>query len=260
MQPMASRAGKTYFVTGGASGLGLAAGKLLISHGANVVLADKAVEQGQKVARDLGNRCAFVEVDVTERDSVSRAIASAVQQFGSLHGVINCAGVASAITTIDKNLEPHKSEAWDTVCKINMYGTFYTAAAGAAAMAKLPADEDGQRGVIVNIASVAALEGQKGQVAYAASKGAVVAMSLPMARDLSRYGIRVVCIAPGIIDTPMLRSMPAKVQENLLSSVAGPKRFGLAEEFAALVAHVIDNGYLNGEVIRFDGGIRMANL
>merc|ERR1712151_858850 len=148
---------------------------------------------------------------------------------------LNCAGVGSAFTTIDKKMNPHNEQFWDFVNKINLFGTFYCATEGASAMAKLPADEEGNRGVIINVASVAAFEGQKGQLAYSASKGAVVGMTLPMARDLSRHGIRVMTIAPGIMDTPLLRAMPQKVRDGLLKSVAGPKRFGQGEEFAHLV-------------------------
>jgi 3-hydroxyacyl-CoA dehydrogenase/3-hydroxy-2-methylbutyryl-CoA dehydrogenase len=254
------RTGKTYFITGGASGLGLATAKLLLSQGANVALGDKNAEDGQKVAAELGERCLFVETDVTVKDSVKKAIAATVEKFKTLSGVLNCAGVGSAFTTIDKKMEPHNEKFWDFVCKINLYGTFYGASEGASAMAKLPADEEGNRGVIINVASVAAFEGQKGQLAYSASKGAVVGMSLPMARDLSRYGIRVMCIAPGIIDTPLMQQASDKVKEGLLASVAGPKRFGKGEEFASLCTQIIDNGYLNGEVIRMDGGVRFANL
>lgn len=254
------RTGKTYFITGGASGLGLAAAKLLVSEGANVVIGDKNAEDGKKVEAELGPTCLFVELDVTDKSSVRAAVKAAVAKFKSLNGVINCAGVGSAFTTIDKKLEPHNDRFFDFVCKINLYGTFYGSSEGAAEMAKLPADEEGNRGVIVNVASVAAFEGQKGQLAYSASKGAVVGMTLPMARDLSRYGIRVVTIAPGIIDTPLMQSAAPKVKEGLLNSVAGPRRFGKPEEFARLVTHIIDNGYLNGETIRLDGGIRFSNL
>jgi len=254
------RTGKTYFITGGASGLGLATAKLLISQGANVALGDKNADEGKKAEQELGSKSCFVELDVTQKDSCRAAIQATVEKFKTLNGVINCAGVGSAFTTIDKKMEPHNDKFWDFVNKINLYGTFYCATEGASAMAKLPADEEGNRGVIINVASVAAFEGQKGQLAYSASKGAVVGMTLPMARDLSRYGIRVMCIAPGIIDTPLMQSAAPKVKEGLLASVAGPKRFGKAEEFASLATQLIDNGYLNGETIRMDGGIRFSNL
>jgi len=255
-----SRSGKAYFITGGASGLGLATARLLISQGAGVAVGDKNVEEGKKAQQELGERCFFVELDVTDKDSVRAAIRATVDKFKSLNGVINCAGVGSAFTTIDKKLDPHSDKFFDFVTKINLYGTFYGSSEGAAAMAKLPADAEGCRGVIVNVASVAAFEGQKGQLAYSASKGAVVGMTLPMARDLARYGIRVMTIAPGIIDTPLMQMAAPKVKEGLLNSVAGPRRFGKAEEFAHLVASILDNGYLNGETIRMDAGIRFANL
>eukprot|EP00405_Crypthecodinium_cohnii_P015599 CAMPEP_0206456034 /NCGR_PEP_ID=MMETSP0324_2-20121206/22130_1 /ASSEMBLY_ACC=CAM_ASM_000836 /TAXON_ID=2866 /ORGANISM="Crypthecodinium cohnii, Strain Seligo" /LENGTH=258 /DNA_ID=CAMNT_0053926897 /DNA_START=55 /DNA_END=831 /DNA_ORIENTATION=+ len=255
-----NREGKVYFITGGASGLGLATAKLLLSQGASVALGDKNAELGQEVEKELGAKAFFAELDVTQKASCKAAIKATIDKFGTLSGVINCAGVGSAFTTIDKKMEPHNEKFWDFVTKINLYGTFYCASEGAAAMAKLPADEEGNRGVIINVASVAAFEGQKGQLAYSASKGAVVGMTLPMARDLSRYGIRVMCIAPGIIDTPLMQSTSPKVREGLLASVAGPKRFGKPEEFAHLAACIIDNGYLNGETIRMDAGIRFANL
>ncbi|CAE8679198.1 unnamed protein product [Polarella glacialis] len=254
------RTGKTYFVTGGASGLGLSVAKLLLAQGANIAIGDKNVEDGKKTAETLGPKCLFCELDVTQKESMRAAMRSTVAEFKGLHGVINCAGVGSAFTTVDKKGEPHSDKFWDFVMKINAYGTFYGSSEGAAEMAKLPADAEGNRGVIINVASVAAYEGQRGQLAYSASKGAVVAMTLPMARDLSRYGIRAMCIAPGIMDTPLMQSAAPKVKEGLLASVAGPKRFGTSEEFASLCAHIIDNGYLNGETIRLDGGVRFANL
>jgi len=254
------RAGKTYFITGGASGLGLATAKLLVSQGANVAIGDKNADDGKKAEQELGPKSLFVELDVTDKNSVRAAVKATVDKFKTLNGVVNCAGVGSAFTTIDKKLEPHNDRFFDFVCKINLYGTFYGSSEGAAAMAKLPADAEGNRGVIINVASVAAFEGQKGQLAYSASKGAVVGMTLPMARDLARYGIRVMTIAPGIIDTPLMQSAAPKVKEGLLASVAGPPRFGKAEEFAQLATAIIDNGYLNGETIRMDGGVRFANL
>merc|ERR1719197_1737161 len=164
------------------------------------------------------------------------------------------------MTTIDKSLKPHKSSVFENVTKLNLFGTFYGSAYGASAMAKTDPAADGSRGVIVNVSSIAGIEGQKGQLAYSASKGAVVGMTLPMARDLARYGIRVMTVAPGIIDTPLMQGAAPKVKEGLLAQVAGPKRFGKAEEFALLATHIIDNGYLNGETIRMDGGIRFSNL
>merc|ERR1719316_2059202 len=195
-----------------------------------------------------------------DETSVASAVEAVTTKFKGLHGVVNCAGMGMAMTTIDKKLEPHKSKVFDFIMKLNTYGTFYGSAHCASAMAKCPAAEDGSRGVIINVASVAGIEGQKGQLVYSASKGAVIGMTLPMARDLARYGIRVMTIAPGIIDTPLMQSTSPKVKEGLLAQVAAPKRFGAPEEFAHLCASIIDNGYLNGEVIRMDGGIRFANL
>mmetsp|Transcript_56462 Transcript_56462/g.132432 ORF Transcript_56462/g.132432 Transcript_56462/m.132432 type:complete len:260 (+) Transcript_56462:45-824(+) len=258
--PLPDRTGKTYFITGGASGLGFATAKHLVFQNANVVLADRNAEEGKKAEAELGPKSFFQQVDCMDRASVSAGMQAAVAHFKSLNGVINCAGVGSATTTLGKNGKPHDEKMWDFVMKINIYGTFYGSSEGAAEMAKLPADEQGQRGVIINVASVAAFEGQRGQLAYAASKGAVVGMTLPMARDLSKYGIRVMTIAPGIMDTPMMRMTAPKVQEGLLGAVAGPKRFGDAKEFALLVEQIIDNGYLNGETIRLDGGIKFPNM
>jgi len=239
--------------------LGLATVKLLHGQGANVGIIDKNTE-GQKIADELGSRACFAETDVTEEKSVDAAFQKVVTAFGGLHGVVNCAGLGMAMTTIDKKMEPHKAGVFDFIMKLNTYGTFYGSAYGASAMAKCPAAADGSRGVIINVASVAGIEGQKGQLVYSASKGAVIGMTLPMARDLARYGIRVMTIAPGIIDTPLMQMAAPKVKEGLLAQVAAPKRFGAPEEFAHLCASIIDNGYLNGEVIRMDGGIRFANL
>lgn len=254
-----SRSGKTFLITGGASGLGLATSKLLHSQGANVGILDKD-PKGAEIAKELGPRACFCETDVTDENSVASAVEKVTSTFGGLHGVINCAGLGMAMTTIDKKLAPHKAKVFDFIMKLNTYGTFYGAAYGASAMAKCPAAADGSRGVIINVASVAGIEGQKGQLVYSASKGAVIGMTLPMARDLARYGIRVMTIAPGIIDTPLMQAAAPKVKEGLLAQVAAPKRFGAPEEFAQLCAAIIDNGYLNGEVIRMDGGIRFANL
>merc|ERR1712087_567123 len=215
---------------------------------------------GAEIAKELGSRAVFCEMNAMDEHSVASAVEKAVTTFKSLHGCINCAGVGLAMTTIGKDLKPHSAEAFDKIIKLNLYGTFYGSAHCASAMAKCEPAADGSRGVIVNVASQAGIEGQKGQLAYAASKGAVIGMTLPMARDLARYGIRVMTIAPGIIDTPLMQAAGERVKEGLLRQVAGPKRFGASEEFAGLVASIIDNGYLNGEVIRLDGGLRFANL
>jgi NAD(P)-dependent dehydrogenase (short-subunit alcohol dehydrogenase family) len=254
-----SRAGKTYAITGGASGLGLATVQLLAKEGANVAILDRD-QNGAEIAKGMGAKALFCEVDVTDASSVGGAFDKIMEKFGSVHGVVNCAGTGMAMTTIDKQGNPHDPSVFDFIMKLNTYGVFYGSAHAAAAMAKCPADADGQRGVIINVASVAGIEGQKGQLVYSASKGAVIGMTLPMARDLGRYGIRVMTIAPGIIDTPLMQMASPKVKEGLLAQVANPKRFGQGEEFARLCTAIIDCGYLNGEVIRMDGGIRFANL
>lgn len=254
-----ARAGKTYFVTGGASGLGLATVELLHSQGANVAMIDKN-PKGTEIAKEMGDRILFMETDVTDESSMASAFEQTVAKFGGLHGVVNCAGLGAAVTTIDKNLKPHKASTFDFIMKLNVFGTFYGSAHGASAMAKTEPAADGSRGVIVNVSSIAGIEGQKGQLAYASSKGAVIGMTLPMARDLARYGIRVMTICPGIMGTPLMNAAPQKVQDGLLTGVVAPKRFGKPEEFAMLVASIIDNGYLNGEVIRMDGGLRFSNL
>mmetsp|Transcript_7154 Transcript_7154/g.8056 ORF Transcript_7154/g.8056 Transcript_7154/m.8056 type:complete len:265 (+) Transcript_7154:28-822(+) len=253
------RSGQTFIVTGGGSGLGEAAARLLISQGANVLIVDKKdPDEVEGLVKEFGARALFQSVDVTKAESVQAAVDTAVSKFGPLTGVINCAGIGSAMTTVGRK-GPHSMDVFDFVMKVNLYGTFNLCRLGAAAMAKNQPDADGQRGVLINVASVAAYDGQKGQVAYAASKGAVVAMSLPMARDLAKFGIRVVCIAPGIMETPMMQMAPPKVREPLMRNVLSPHRFGQPEEFARLCESIIDNHYLNGECIRFDGGIRMPS-
>jgi 3-hydroxyacyl-CoA dehydrogenase/3-hydroxy-2-methylbutyryl-CoA dehydrogenase len=254
-----ARAGKTYFVTGGASGLGLATVQLLHKQGANVIIADKN-PKGADIAKEIGSNVLFCEMNAMEESSVASAVEKAVSTFGGLHGCVNCAGLGMAMTTIGKDLKPHDAKTFDMIMKLNTYGTFYGSAYCASAMAKCEAAADGSRGVIVNVASQAGIEGQKGQLVYAASKGAIIGMTLPMARDLARYGIRVMTIAPGIIDTGVFDKMPAKLRDGLLAQVACPHRFGKPDEFAHLVSAIIDNGYLNGEVIRMDGGSRFANL
>jgi NAD(P)-dependent dehydrogenase (short-subunit alcohol dehydrogenase family) len=242
--------GHTFLVTGGGSGLGAATSRMFIDEGANVVVADLRGEVPGRGAR-------FVETDVTDEGGVKGAIDAALQGFGGLHGAINCAGIASAEKVLGRD-GPHSPESFSKVVEVNLVGTFNVVRLAAEAMAKNEPAGSGERGVIINTASVAAFDGQIGQVAYAASKGGVAAMTLPAARELARHGIRVVAIAPGIFDTPMVADLPDAARESLGKQMPFPSRLGRPEEFAALVRHIIENAMLNGEVIRLDAAIRLA--
>ena len=242
--------GRTFLVTGGGSGLGAATTRLLDRGGANVVVADLKGEAA-------GDNARFVETDVTDEGSAKGAIDAALQGFGGLHGAINCAGIASAEKVLGRE-GPHSLESFSRVVEVNLVGTFNVVRLAAEAMAKNEPTEGGERGVIVNTASVAAFDGQIGQVAYSASKGGVAAMTLPIARELARHGIRVMTIAPGIFDTSMLAGLPEAARESLGKQVLFPQRLGRPEEFAALVRHIVENEMLNGEVIRLDAAIRLA--
>lgn len=248
---------KTFFITGGGSGLGAAVGRHLLERGANVVFADIDVARARDEAARGGERALAVEVDVTQAASVEAAIALATQRFGALHGVVNCAGIAPAQRIVGKE-GAHSLDLFAKVVSVNLIGTFNVMRLAAVAMANNTPDTGGERGVIVNTASVAAYDGQIGQSAYAASKGGVVSLTLPAARELARNAIRVVTIAPGIFETPMLLAMPTEVQQALGAGVPFPQRLGQPAEFAALVEHIVGNRYLNGEVIRLDGALRMA--
>jgi len=248
---------KTFFVTGGGSGLGAAVGRHLLERGANVVFADIDIARARDEAALGGDRAIAVQVDVTEAASVEAAIAVVTQRFGALHGVVNCAGIAPAQRIVGKE-GAHSLDLFAKVVSVNLIGTFNVMRLAAVAMANNTPDAHGERGVIVNTASVAAYDGQIGQSAYAASKGGVVSLTLPAARELARHAIRVVTIAPGIFETPMLLAMPAEVQQALGAGVPFPPRLGQPAEFAALVEHTVGNRYLNGEVIRLDGALRMA--
>lgn len=248
---------KVFLVTGAGSGLGAATAEGLVAAGAKVVLVDLNVEAGEKMARALGDAACFVETDVASETSAVNAINAAISRFGALHGLVNCAGVAPAEKVVGKE-GPHRLESFSRVININLVGTFNMIRLAAEAMLKNEPDAGGERGVIVNTASVAAYEGQLGQAAYAASKGGIVALTLPVARELARSGIRCVTIAPGIMETPMLLGMPPEVQESLGKMVPFPSRMGKPAEYAALVRHIAENSYLNGEVIRLDGAIRMG--
>ncbi|MBS1144672.1 MAG: 3-hydroxyacyl-CoA dehydrogenase [Proteobacteria bacterium] len=248
---------KVFLVTGAGSGLGEATARGLASAGAKVVLVDLNREAGERVAAELGANARFVETDVANEASAQNAVATALSAFGSLHGLVNCAGVAPAEKVLGKE-GPHRLESFAKVININLVGTFNMLRLAADAMMKHEPDEGGERGVIVNTASVAAYEGQLGQAAYAASKGGIVALTLPVARELARSGIRCVTIAPGIMETPMLLGMPPEVQDSLNKMVPFPTRMGKPAEYAALVRHIAENAYLNGETIRLDGAIRMG--
>ena len=248
---------KVFLVTGGGSGLGAATARGLVEAGAKVILADVNRAAGEALAAELGQAARFVETDVTNETSAVNAVQAAISTFGALHGLVNCAGVAPAEKVLGKE-GPHRLESFARVININLVGTFNMLRLAADAMMKNAADEGAERGVIVNTASVAAYEGQLGQAAYAASKGGIVALTLPVARELARSGIRCVTIAPGIMETPMLLGMPPEVQESLNKMVPFPTRMGKPAEYAALVRHIAENAYLNGEVIRLDGAIRMG--
>ncbi len=246
-----------FVVTGGGSGLGAATARMLVEAGGKVVLADVNKEAGEALADELGAAAAFVATDVTDEVSAKAAIDRAVSGFGGLNGLIGCAGVAPAEKVVGRE-GPHRLESFARTVSINLIGTFNMIRLAADAMSKGEADGGGERGVIVNTASVAAYDGQVGQAGYASSKAGVVGLTLPVARELSRFGIRVMTIAPGIMETPMLMGMPQDVQDSLGKMVPFPSRLGRPGEFAALVRHIIENAYLNGEVIRLDGAIRMA--
>lgn len=248
--------GKSALVTGGASGLGEAAATALAQAGARVAILDRDVTAGEAVAGRLEGL--FFETDVSDTESVARAVAAVTDRFGALHVAVNCAGIGPAAKTVSKGAA-HDPALFARVIGVNLTGSFLVASQAAAAMAaNAPLDGDNHRGVIVNTASVAAYEGQVGQVAYAASKGGIVGMTLPMARDLAPLGIRVVSVAPGLFLTPLLQGLPEEVRESLGGQVPFPARLGDPAEFGALVRHIVENPMLNGEVIRLDGAIRMA--
>ncbi|ENV76640.1 3-hydroxyacyl-CoA dehydrogenase [Acinetobacter ursingii] len=250
--------GKHFIITGGASGLGAATAECLVARGAYVTLVDMNVEAGQAQVEKLGGTADFVELDVTNETEVEQFFKQTLHQHGAIHGLINCAGIGPSAKVVGKE-GIHDLALFNKVLNINVTGTFNMLRFAAEAMTHntaMPEDED--RGVIINTASVAAFDGQIGQAAYAASKGAVVAMTLPIARELGRHAIRVVTIAPGIMETPMLKALPQNVQDSLGQMVPYPSRLGKPDEFASLAVHIIENAYLNGEVIRLDGAIRMA--
>lgn len=242
-----------FIITGGASGLGAATARMIVAGGGKVVLADVQVEAGEKLAAELGGQ--FLKCDVTsEADGL--AVVAAATAMGTLRGLVNCAGVAPAVKTVGKE-GPHPLEVFQKVININLVGTFNMSRLAADAMGKTDATDQGERGIIINTASVAAYDGQIGQAAYGSSKAGVVGLTLPMARDLSRSGVRVMTIAPGIFETPMLLGMPQEVQDALGKMVPFPPRLGKPAEYAHLAKAIIENVMLNGETIRLDGAIRM---
>ncbi len=241
-------------ITGGASGLGEATARHFADHGAQVTISDRDVERGTAVAAEIGGH--FVQTDVTDESSVAAAIAYGVEKMGRISACVNCAGIAYGIKTVGRD-GPHPLDAFKRTIDINLVGTFNVSRLAAVEIAKNNPESDGARGVIINTASVAAFDGQKGQAAYAASKGGVVGMCLPMARDLASTGIRVMTIAPGIFMTPMLAGLPEEVQQQLAADVPNPPRLGDASEYGRLAGFIVEMGYLNGEVIRLDGALRM---
>jgi NAD(P)-dependent dehydrogenase (short-subunit alcohol dehydrogenase family) len=247
----------TFFITGGGSGLGAATARLLVENGAHVALADVDEEAGEQMASQIGSGAEFVRTDVTDEESVQDALDSVVEIFGSLNGAVNCAGIGPAARVVGKK-GVHDLGLFTKTVEINLVGTFNVIRLAAVRLAENEPSEDGERGVIINTASVAAYDGQIGQAAYAASKGGVVALTLPVARELASSGIRVVTIAPGIFETPMLAALPEDAKESLGEQVPFPPRLGRPEEYAALAKHIVENQMLNGEVIRLDGAIRMA--
>ena len=248
--------GKVALITGGASGLGAACVRMFHEAGGKVVLGDLNEKAGEALSLELGDSASFIRMDVTSEEDVTRAVNTARENFGGLQVVINCAGIVVARRVLGKK-GPADLEEFSSVIHVNLIGTFNVIRLAAAAIAEDEPDSGGERGVIINTSSVAAHDGQIGQCAYSASKGGVASMTLPMARDLARHAIRVVSIAPGIFNTPMMAGMSDNMRDSLAEQVPFPKRLGNPEEFAQLAQQIIENRFLNGEVIRIDGGLRM---
>jgi NAD(P)-dependent dehydrogenase (short-subunit alcohol dehydrogenase family) len=245
-------------VSGGASGLGEATTRRLVARGAAVTILDLQEDRGQALAAELGGHTTFVRTDVTDEDSVQAAIAEATGKDRPLRIAINCAGIGWAQRTVGRGGEPHDLGAFTKIVMVNLVGTFNVLRLAAAAMSQTEPEEDGERGVVVNTASIAAYDGQIGQIAYAASKGGIVGLTLPAARDLSSVGVRVCTIAPGLVDTPLLGMLPEEARAALAAGIPFPKRLGRPDDFAQLAMDIVEHGYLNGEVVRMDGALRMA--
>ena len=246
---------KVFIVTGGASGLGAATAQMLIKAGAKVMLVDLNADAVAAQARALGAQSTVA--DISQAEAAQAAVEATVAAFGGVNGLVNCAGIVRGEKILGKN-GPHALESFSQVINVNLIGSFNMLRLATAAIAETAADADGERGVIINTASVAAFDGQIGQAAYAASKGAIASLTLPAARELARFGIRVMTIAPGIFETPMMAGMTPEVRESLAAGVPFPPRLGKPAEYASLVRHIIENSMLNGEVIRLDGALRMA--
>ena len=250
--------GSTFFITGGGSGLGEACSRLFASQGANILIADVQEEVSQKLAGQLGKRAKFVRTDVADEAGVQNALAVAKEAFGGVHVAINCAGIALAERVVGKEA-PHSLAAFARVINVNLIGTFNVIRLAGAVMAQNEPNDEKERGVIINTASAAAFDGQIGQAAYSASKGGVVSMTLPIARELARFGIRVLTIAPGVFETPMMGKMPSQHQQLLEAAVPFPPRLGRPDEFASLAQQIVTNVMLNGTTIRLDGALRLSS-
>ena len=257
----------SFLVTGGASGLGESVARAIVSQGGNVVIADLNESAGQSLVAELGDSARFVRCDITNGDEVQSAVEMAESAFGGLQGSINCAGIVVVQKLLNRDNNPADLEAFSRGVNINLVGSFNVARLVAASIAKRitndssadnHVEKNADQGIIINTASIAAFDGQVGQASYSSSKAGVVGLTLPLARELARHGIRVMTIAPGVFATPMMESIPEKAREQLEAGVPYPKRLGAPNEFAKLVTHIIDNAYLNGEVIRLDGAIRMV--
>ncbi len=248
---------KVAIVTGGASGLGRATVERFVKQGSSVAIFDLSEEAGQALQQTLGNKVMFCQVDVADDDSVHRGIATVMEKFGAIHICVNCAGRGGGATKTVGRKGAFPMDLFRQVININLIGTFSVLSQAAEKMAANEVDENGERGVIINTASIAAYEGQKGQVAYAASKGGLISITLPIARDLAYYGIRIATIAPGLFETPILQGLSPEVKEGLAKDIPNPSRLGDVSEFAELAQHIVNNRYINGETIRLDAALRM---